>query len=348
MKYDSLPALEKHLEGAKSHQFSPLYLLLGKNAFEIKEAAQLLLNFLMPAQEAREFALSIFDGSQVEESEFFTALYTRSFFSEARIIWVQQAEKLKKTIQDELIKFFKKPSPSQYLILSASGWTKTTNFYQAADKEGVILELAEIKPWEKEKRLADWVNKQLTKERKHVSYQTCQQLVKQIGTDQAFLAQELEKLICYCGAKNEISFQDVEAICTRQTSDSVWQLGEAIFQRNAPTALQAAHSLLMEGQALLPLLRQIRAQFQTEYQICILLSQGKQPHEITQEFPYMKGQILDRHIQQARNYGMDALKKGLLALDAAEMRVKNSGIEDKMIIELLIMKLTHRRPTNYE
>jgi DNA polymerase-3 subunit delta len=289
----------------------------------------------------REFALSIFEGSQIEEADLSNALYSTSFFAKSRVIWIQQAEKLKKSIQERIEKYLTHPSPSQYLLLSASSWSKNSSFYRAAEKEGIILDLAELKPWEKEKRLIEWVNKQATVARKLISYQACQFFVKRVGNDQAVVAQEFEKLICYCSDKKEITEREIEAICSHHHVDSVWQLGEAIFRRDAAAAVRMAHALLTDGQPLLPLLRQIRGQFQTEFQICLLLAQGKQGQDITQEFPYMKGQILDRHIQQSRQYGLEAFKKGFLAIDAIEIRAKNSAIDEDILLELLMMQLTH-------
>lgn len=343
MRYDNLRAFEKHLEGAKALHFSSVYFIIGKDSYECQEAAQVLLRFLLPSQHSQEFSLTHFEGSQIEEKELNTALYTGSLFAKLRVTWIQQAEKLKKSIQENLEKYLKHPSSSHYLLLSASQWQKNTSFYKAVEKEGVILDFLEIKPWEKEKRLIEWVNKHVTAQRKLIAYPVCQALVKRIGHDQALLAQEVEKLICYCIDKKEISLQDVEALCPRQQSDSVWQLGEAIFQRDPATALPLAQSFLMEGQPLLPLLRQLRSQFQTEYQICLLLSQGKQAQEITQEFPYMKGQILEQHMKQAQQYGQEGFKRGLLALDAIEMRAKNSSVDEKILIELLIMQLFYDR-----
>lgn len=342
MRYDNLRIFEKNLEEANPQQFSPVYLILGKDSTECREAIQLLLRFLLPVHEMREFALTVFEGSQVEEGELRNALDSNSFFVKSRVIWVQQAEKLKKLTQENLEKYFVRPNPAQYLLLSAAGWQKNTTFYKAIDKAGMILDLAEVKPWEKEKRLVEWVNKQAGIARKLMSYQACQFLVKRVGNDQVLLTQELEKLICYCMDKKEIAIQDVEMLCPHQShADSIWQLGEAIFRRDSVAALHIAHALLMEGQSLLPLLRQVRSQFQTEYQICLLLAQGKQGQDITQEFPYMKGQILDRHLQQARHYGLKAFKGGLLAIDAAEMRAKNSSINEKILLELLMMQLTY-------
>ncbi len=340
MKYDNLRAFEKHLEGAKLLHFSPLYFILGKDSHECQEAIHLLLRFLLLSPQDKELGLTIFEGSQVEEQELGTALYSPSLFVKSKVIWIQQAEKLKKTTQEILEKYFLRPLPSQTLLLSAPSWQKNTTFYKTVEKEGIILEFAELKPWEKEKRLAELVNKQAAAARKLISFQICQLLVKRIGIDQVLLEQEVEKLICYCGERKEITLQDVEMLCPKHQIDSVWQLGEALFRRDASAALQMAHAILLDGQALLPLLRQIRSQFQTEYQICLLLTQGKQTSDITAEFPYMKGQILEKHVKQAQQYGLNAFKKGLLAIDATEMRAKNSAIEEKILIEILIMQLT--------
>ena len=106
--------------------------------------------------------------------------------------------------------------------------------------------------------------------------------------------------------------------------------------------MQIGKGLLESGNPFLPLLRQIRFQFQTEYQVSLLLSQGKESQEITKQFPYMKGQVLERHLEQVRHYGCSAFKEGLLAIDEMEMRAKNSSVDEKILLELLIYTLTFR------
>jgi DNA polymerase-3 subunit delta len=164
--------------------------------------------------------------------------------------------------------------------------------------------------------------------------------VKQTGLDSSFLFQELEKLLCYIGDRQEITQQDVVKICHHQPSDTIWQLGEALFKRDSVSALFISQSLLIEGQSLLPLLRQIRSQFQTQLHICMMLSNGKSAHEVSQEFPYLKGNLLDRTLQQASRYGLESFKQGILAIDATELRVKNSYADEKLLMELLVIQLT--------
>lgn len=340
MRYDNLRAFQKHLEGAKPLHLSSLYLISGKESFECQEAIHLLLSSLFSSPQERELGLSVAEGGELSEKELSLLLQSRSFFSEKRVVWIQQAEKLKEALKNQLEKVFIHPIPSLTLLLSGLPLQKNSSFYKSAEKGGIILEFVEIKPWEKEKRLAEWAGQRVAAARKLISYPVCQALVKQTGGDQAILAQEVEKLLCYCIEKREVTLQDVEAICIREPSDSIWNVGEALFRRDRKGALERLGNLLIEGQALLPLLRQIRGQFQTDYQVALLLAQGKSSQEITQQFPYMKGQILEKHLQQAREYGLHAFKTGILALDEAEQKLKNSFADERRLAELLILQLT--------
>ena len=204
----------------------------------------------------------------------------------------------------------------------------------------MVLELAESKPWEKEKRLVEWMGKQAAMARKQVSFLVCQALVSRVGFDRMAVEQEWEKLLCYTIEKSEITLQDLERLSPPPRAESLWQLGEAIYRRDATGALQMAHALAVEGEAVLPLLRYLRSQFQTGYQMCLLLAEGRNAQELAQEFPHLKGQLLEKSARQAQHYGEDAFKRGLLAIDAAYMRVKNFAMDEQWLVELLVLELT--------
>ncbi|MFI0434750.1 MAG: DNA polymerase III subunit delta [Parachlamydiaceae bacterium] len=342
MRYDHLQAFEKYLEGADSQNISPFYLIVGKDAVDTQHAIDLLLDLLLPRGKNREFALTMFDGAGVEEVSLSQALESGSFFAKSQVMYIRHLDKAKKSIQELLEKCLSRPQSGHSLVLTAATWSKNHSFYKAMEKKGVIVDLPDLKPWEKEKQLVGWVNKEAAAKRKLISYQACQLLVKRMGNDQSLLIQEIEKLICYCGDRKEISEEDIKAISCCEHFSTIWQLGEAIFSFNSSAALQIVRSFLTEGQPLLPLLRQIRSQFQTQYQVALLLAQGKEPQEIAQQFSYMKGQILERNIEQANRYGLKSFKLGMLAIDEAEMRTKNSAIDDHILLELLMMQLTRR------
>lgn len=340
MKYDNRRAFEKHIESASPHHFSPLYLIIGKEISECKEIVNTLIHSLLGQKSRSDLSVSFYQGQELNGRDFFMDFQTDSFFSDKRIFCIQQCEKIKKPLLDHLEEQLGRLNRKNHLILTASILSKATTFYKKAEKEGVILELPELKPWEKEKKLTEWVGQQATALSKLMNYQVCQFFVKQVGNDELLLKQEWEKLLCYIGDKKEITHQDIRNISSYASTETIWQLGEAIFRRDGASAVRMASHFLTTGGALLPLLRQIRTQFQTEFQVCALLEQGKPASEITQQFPYMKGQILEHHMQLARSYGIGHFKQGLLLIDETEAKMKNTLIGEELLLELLIVKLT--------
>jgi DNA polymerase III subunit delta len=339
-KIDHLKALEKYLKETSSAELKPLFFILGDQPFELTKGIDLLLHCILPDSLSREHSLMQLDGSQLSETDLLAAFQPRSLFLTNEVILIRHVEKIKKSIIEKLEKEFLNFNHSKILILSGSNSCKNMPLYQSVGMHGQIVEFSEIKPWEKEGRLAEWVNEEIQADNKNISMQACHFFINYIGLDQNILAQELEKLLCYCHQKESVTEREIMAICTKQHSHTIWQLGESILRRETKIALQVAHSLCLESQSILPLLRQIRSQFEIGCQICSLIAEGKNPTEIGNKYPYMKGKILLKNIDQAKRYGLSAFTSGLIEIDASEMKAKSAGVEDAILLELLIAKLT--------
>lgn len=341
MKYSTLEAFEKHLESATADLLSQIYMLLSKEAYPREQALQKLTALALQGA-SRELNLKTYDAEQHDISKILRDLEELSFFAKKRVVVVQNADAFNKAATTKLEAYFKRPNKSVCLILVSPAITRSTTFYKNAELAGVMLDIPEQKPWEKEKTIAEWLRNEAARKGKLISHTSCQQLVKQLGTDQSLLSNELEKLCCYIGDKPQIEDRDVAAICGSVNVENIWQLGEAVFRFDAPSAIRIMRSLLDEGSALIALIKALRSQFQTQYQICSILFNGGGPADIAQEYPYMKGFILERNIKQAQGYGMERFKRGILAIDATELEAKNSGAEPEFLADLLIVKLTQR------
>lgn len=340
MKYSTLGAFEKHLQSAAPDHFSDIYLLLAKDAFVRRQAVDKLSALILKNQVATGLNLYAFDAEKQSIHTVMQELEMLAFFVKKRLVIVHNADAFDKAATTKLENYFASPNHTVCLVLSAETLNRSTNFYKKAEKVGVVLDIPEEKPWEREKNVAEWLRTEAIAQKKQMSSTTCQTMVKQLGTDQTLLHGELQKLVCYVGDRPTIEEKDIAAICTTVNLDNAWQLGEAIFNRHAAIALRITKGLLADGTALIALLRQIRSQFQTEYQVCTILAQGGTPADISQEFPYMRGSILDRHVKQAQTYGMNNFKKGLLAIDEAELQAKNSSVDPEFLADMLIVKLT--------
>lgn len=340
MKYDQIRAFEKHLEASAPKHFSHLYLILSKEDSERKLVVENLTHHLLSGMLHPDLCLSTFDGEKCSTEDLLNEVNTVSFLTSRKVILILQGEKLKKAATDALQDYFSTPHPSHYLVITASTINRNTHFYKKAEKEGVVLDLPEAKPWEKEKRYSEWLCQQASHLGKTLSFQSSQYLVKQVGTDPLLLQQELNKLACYIGDRREMTIEDIGTICISINMETIWQLGEALFRRDVALALRIMHSQLASGVPFLVLLRQIRNQFQTEFQICSILSNGGSTDNVVAEFPYMRGAILERHLQMAQKYGMAGFKEAMIAIDASDTLAKNSLIDTTLLAERLVLQLT--------
>lgn len=339
MKYNNLRAFEKHLEGSAPSHFSPVYLVVSKEPFIRKKAVERIL-FHTFKGETSELNLKSLEGESASIAAIESELNHTSLFAEKSALVIYQADKLKKNVSKILESYVSNPNPKMYLILVAPAWAATTNSYKQLEKRGVIVDIPLEKVWEKEKSVAIWIGEYLSSAGKKIAPELCQSLVKQIGTDQSVLEQELEKLLCYLGERLEITRNDLAAICSHLSNETIWQLGEAIFRREPGVALSICKSLLDEGAPLIVLLKQLRHQFQTNFQVYSILAQGGTGQDIAEQFPYMKGIILEKHIQVAQNYGLQRLKSGIIAIDETDLKARNSITEADLLAELLMIKLT--------
>ncbi|ADI38340.1 putative DNA polymerase III delta subunit [Waddlia chondrophila 2032/99] len=334
MKFGNRKAFDKHLKEAGPHHFASVYLLISADYFERKQLVTKLCGAVLNGSPLDEHHLKKLDGAVHSVHELMRELGSFNFFAKKRVVIYENAGELKKEDAGVLKSYYEHPNPSVFLVLSSSSVNRGSSFYKQTEKAGVILDIEPEKPWEKEAALSDYAAAWFKKNGKKTASGVNQALVKSVNNDQAQLLQEMEKILCYLGENEEVSFEDLRVIGSGQTSYTVWQLGDAVFSRKGKEALEISNQLLGDGESLIGLLRALRMQFQTR-----LLGATAQPEEVQSRVPYLRGPLLHKQIQQALQYGAESCREGVLLIDEAERLAKNSGIADRCILETLMIKL---------
>lgn len=331
MKYARLGGFEKHLQAAFPHNFSQVYLIISKDEGERKVATQILIKEL---EKGLNTSVIHFSGKKREGEKLFCELETLSFLQNSKLIWLSEVEELEKGLLQRLAAYVTFPTKGVYLILSASQVDLKSAFYKNSEKHGVVLEIAEEKPWEKEKTVLELLAKEVEKEGKKMASPLIQALIKGVGTDTLLLLSELKKLICFVGDKKEITGEDLQAVCIVSSTETNWQLGEALFNRKTAQALKIVRSILAQEISFIALLRQLRSQFQTAFQVG-----STERADLKKEFPSMKDFALEKNLNFAQNYGLAHFPKALLAIDEVEFMAKNGIDQYDFLADLLIFKL---------
>lgn len=332
VRYNQYKAFEKHLQSSTPSNFSSLYSLIIKDPGERALAFDLLKKMLNAG------TVVLFQADSQGEKELLSQLDDLSLFSGKQLLHLQGCEKLSKSCQASLEKRIQHILPSITLVLSAETISKQSNFYKAIEKQGVILEIGEEKPWEKEKSLAEWIIERAHQEKKTIESDAVNILARGTQGSLAIMAAEWEKLLTYCSEKSKISAADVHSICCLASNDTGWQLGEAILAQNHKGALETAHRLLDQGTSLFPLLRSLRHQVTTALFLATAEREGNR-ELISQKFPYLKGHMLEKQVQAANKFGPRRLAQAIQTIDEYEFKAKDGCDDPKLLLTLLCTRI---------
>jgi DNA polymerase-3 subunit delta len=239
----------------------------------------------------------------------------------------------------ELSRYVKRPNPQAILLMEGSSLSGTTALAKAVEKEGLLLKIPELRPWEAERSVEDWMQAYVARSQHKLEPAASKVLAKQLGTDKTLLASEIDKLLSYVGERKGITVDDVTAVCCCVPLDTVWQLGEAVLGRQVHQALKITRQQLLGGVQFLGLLWQLRAQLNTAYQVAAILALGGGPQGVSAQFPYMRGKILERNMRLAQAYGLKRFKRAIQLVNQSDSHAKNSQGAAELLAETLIIKL---------
>lgn len=77
-----------------------------------------------------------------------------------------------------------------------------------------------------------WILGILKKEQKNITRSTMELFLEKTGTDMNQISMELEKLLSYTLGREIITAEDVEAVCTTQTVNQIFEMINAMAQKN--------------------------------------------------------------------------------------------------------------------
>lgn len=331
MKYQNINAFEKHLQEAFPHHPSFVYLVVAPSPFEREVALETLVGLIKkrdPAQmlekiEAEEGVLAA-----VTEK-----LYSPSLFGGTPFILLDGIDKIKN--HEALLKYVVRPVRGSFLLLGASSLKPLTALYQQGKKEMVVLDLSDEKPWEKQKRVQEWVVKLARKEGKEFKGDALSELFARVGYEMTPLAQEVAKVCCYGGEKKSVELEDVKAVISSSLMATGWSLSEALVWGSGKIEMAKTDDLAF----FLPLLGQIRYHLQLGAQIASLLDQNLSSQEIAAHFPNLRSAHFEKYKQEVQKKKRAYFVRGLKALYEIEVYAKSSFLAPSLLLDLFVGKL---------
>ena len=210
---------------------------------------------------------------------------------------------------------------------------KRSKLFKAVKKYGYTAELGR----QDASQLGRWAAGILSKNGKKITGRTMEFFLSKTGDDMENISSELEKLISYTLGRDVITEEDVEAICTTQVSNKIFDMITAIANRQTRNAMDLYEDLLTLKEPPMRILFLIARQFNQILQVKELMGQGMDKSTIASRMklqPFVAGKIM----LQAKTFSREQILSYVnLCVDAAG-RVKTGRLTDRLAVELLIAK----------
>jgi len=155
-----------------------------------------------------------------------------------------------------------------HLIITTDMVDKRRGLFKTISSNGMVIDCSVPKGDRRADRiaqesvLAEKMNSILRKSKKTMDQAAYMALYDMTGFDLRTFTNNLEKLISYVGERNEITTEDIESVLKRTKKDPIYELTNALADRNAQWALFFLDSLMASGlhplQVLTALTNQVR------------------------------------------------------------------------------------------
>lgn len=314
----------------KMGQLKNVYLLYGTEDYLKRQYRDKLKHALVEPDDTMNF--SAYEGKDINPKELIDLSETLPFFKEKRMILVENSGFFKNSC-DDLTEYMSQVPETTCFVFVEEEVDKRSKLFKAASRAGSAVEFETPK----EDMLVRWILGRIQREGKKITQSVMQLFMSKTGSDMENIDRELEKLICYTLDKTEIAAADVEAICTGQTENKIFEMIEAISAKNQKKALDLYYDLLALKEAPMRILFLIARQFQNLLLIKSMSAKGYPAVSIAKTAG-MPSFAVQKNLRQAGAFKINQLKEAIEDCGQAEEDVKTGRMADQLAVELLIVK----------
>ena len=283
---------------------------------------------------------TILDGKSLTVAELHHACDAVPFLSEKRLVIVENwlarltSQKGQKKSLDALADYLPHlPATTRLVFVERKSLPVSHPIVRLAkrDERGYVKQFDALDA----KALPGWIKKRARKYGGEIEPQAAHQLAAVVESDLRLLDQEIAKLATYTNAERPITKDDVNRMVPYAQAAIIFDMVDALGQRNGPTASQTLHSLLEAGEHPLGLLGMIVRQFRLLIQVKELKANTATPRSVSKSLglhPFPARKLYN----QATHFTAEQLETVYRHLLDTDVAIKSGKIEAEVALDLLV------------
>jgi DNA polymerase-3 subunit delta len=354
----SFAAVERFIADVKARQLRPVYVFAGDEAFLLKLCREAILEHLVPP-DMRDFSVYEMDLGQLEMVEVLDQARTASLMAPFQVFFVRGLKNLYGRGSHEhafqaVADYAARPNPDALVVLIADyisipadarrmEMTDRDRYQRLRDTLGPCCGIVELTRVE-EGDAVRWVSARATGQGVKIDADAARELVDALGGDMMMIANELEKLMLFAGARQRISLGDVETNVLAAKQRSLYELTDAISSRDRVRALDVLQALLASGEGEDAAIGHLYMLAKTFRQMLVISQRQVRDSRALWQALWQGFRVppfaADDLIRQSRRYrSRRDLTRALRLLARADLALRSNPASKRLVLEKLVLDL---------
>ncbi len=278
--------------------------------------------------------------ARVTFSELQGACDAMPFLARVRVVLVENlfTSIPDKAFMDKLEAYLPRlPGTTRLIFLESQALSDSHRIIRLAEKERIGYVRKFELPQGNE--LERWVRDHVAERGGRITPQAVNMLAVNVGGDLPAMTNEIEKLVLYKGEEGTIEAADVELLSPYAAESSIFDLVDALGNRQAARAAELFHKKINEGVDPFYLFSMFIRQFRLLLQTKSLLEAGERPAGIAEQLK-QRPFVADKLVRQARNYTLPQLEQIYGRLLDIDVDAKTGKADLLTALYLLVAGLT--------
>lgn len=328
---------EKFKQDLEKKKIAAVYLFLGPQPAQKKEALKLLCDSILPPG-SELFNLDQRNAPECELPALQNLVSTIPWGANKRIVAVFEVDKFLLEQRHQLAELVAKIPESTCLVLLAEKLSEAEILYKAVQKAGEIIEFSTLR----EEKLVTWLEEKLRQEGKGIEPKAAARLVEAAGSDLLELASEAEKLTTYVGERNKVTEQDVEIQISANPGYKVYQLIDFIAPGDVKNSLEVTRDVLVSQGFAGIIINQLAQDYFYLWRLFTYSGSRNDFPALAQHLDLNRQAFrVSKYLTCSRNYNLAKVESALKKICAADSVLRYSPLSAESLVEQLVVELCH-------
>lgn len=323
--------MQRIREDIKNRTFHKVYLLYGEEEYLVHLYRDQLKAAVLDG--ADEMNYSNFQGAGIDLLEVKDIADTLPFFQDYRVIVIEDS-KLCKSAND-FVDILEAMPDTTVVVMVEKEIDKRNKLYKYINKSGLAVEMNAMST----KDTLRFVAMELNKAGRKIRENTANYFLEQVDNSLLNIQNELEKLIAYTYGREEVTKEDIDAVCSIQVTNQIFKMLDAVAGGKQAEAIRLYHDLLELKESPLSIMYLLSRHFNILLQIstCGVTAKPELAKKIGIP-PFAVG----KYQMQCKRFTSTQLKEMLTMCTDTEFDFKRGNVGDQIGVEMLLTSFVRK------